>query len=103
MKVKFKSARGIALTVILLAVIVCAFIYAASNTAGSVSQKQLDGLSDAVMKAAIQCYAVEGFYPPTIEYLVDNYGLSVNEKKYLVSYDTFSPAAMPKIDVFQIN
>ena len=32
----------------------------------------------AVQQSALQCYTVEGAYPPNLEYLEENYGLRVN-------------------------
>ena len=38
-------------------------------------------VEEAIQKAAVQCYAIEGSYPP-IEYLVAHYGLVINESAY---------------------
>lgn len=60
----------------------------------------LEVLSQAIMKSAVQCYALEGFYPPNIQYLEDNYGLLVNHDKYFISYRVFASNIMPEVDVF---
>lgn len=57
-------------------------------------------LSDAIIRSAVQCYAIEGFYPPDIEYLENNYGLVVNHNKYVVSYNVFASNIMPDVEVF---
>ncbi len=57
-------------------------------------------LSDAIMRSAVQCYAIEGFYPPNIEYLEDNYGLMLNRDKYVISYNVFASNIMPEVTVF---
>ena len=48
-------------------------------------------LSDAIIRSAVQCFAIEGFYPPDIEYLENNYGLLVDHNKYFVSYRVLLP------------
>ena len=44
-----------------------------------------------------QCYAIEGRYPPSVEYLEENYAVQINRKKYNVFYDGFASNVMPEI------
>jgi hypothetical protein len=60
-------------------------------------------LSDAIIRSAVQCYAIEGFYPPDIEYLENNYGLLVDHNKYFVSYSVFASNIIPEVQVFLKN
>lgn len=60
-------------------------------------------LSDAIIRSAVQCYAIEGFYPPNIEYLEENYGLLVDHDKYFISYSVFASNIIPEVDLFQKN
>ncbi|MDD2494824.1 MAG: hypothetical protein PHE29_06480 [Tissierellia bacterium] len=57
-------------------------------------------IKDAINRSAVQCYAVEGYFPPNIEYLEKNYGLVVDYDKYIVSYNVFASNIMPDIEVF---
>ena len=50
-------------------------------------------------RSALQCYAVEGVYPPNLQYLEDNYGLQVNTKDYYVSYEAFASNLPPTVKV----
>ena len=56
---------------------------------------------ESVMRGAISCYALEGFYPPDYEYLKENYGIRVNEEKYTVFYSVFASNMMPDITVVE--
>ncbi len=60
-------------------------------------------LSDAIIRSAVQCYAIEGFYPPDIEYLENNYGLLVDHNKYFVSYNVFASNIIPEVQIFLKN
>lgn len=60
-------------------------------------------LRDAIYKSTVQCYAIEGFYPPDIKYLEDNYGLIVDHNKYVISYSVFASNIMPDIEIFSRN
>ena len=53
----------------------------------------------AVQRSALQCYAVEGAYPPDLQYLEDNYGLQVNKKDFYVTYEAFASNLPPTVRV----
>lgn len=53
----------------------------------------------AVLDAAMQCAAVEGSYPSSLEYLEERYGLVVNHQDYLVAYDAFASNVPPTVVV----
>ncbi len=46
---------------------------------------------------AVQCYASEGFYPPDLDYLVENYHLILKEDQFIYFYDAFASNIMPDI------
>ncbi len=53
------------------------------------------------MRAVISCYATEGSYPESYEYLQKNYGVSINEDKYAVFYEAFASNMMPDITIIE--
>ncbi|MCR5325032.1 MAG: hypothetical protein K6E85_17380 [Lachnospiraceae bacterium] len=55
----------------------------------------------AVRKAAVQCYADEGRYPSTLDYLVENYGITIDEDTFMVTYDCAAANVFPNISVFR--
>lgn len=56
-------------------------------------------LQDAIHRAMVQCYAIEGIYPPSVEYLEENYGIVIDREQYAVFYDGFASNVMPQISV----
>ena len=56
-------------------------------------------LKEAIQRSALQCYVVEGVYPPDLEYLKENYGLTVNSKDYYIDYEIFAENLPPEIRV----
>ncbi len=56
-------------------------------------------LRTAVEQCALQCYVVEGVYPPSLSYLEEHYGLQVNRKDYYVVYDIFASNIPPDVKV----
>ena len=60
---------------------------------------ETESVREAVKNAALTCYAVEGAYPDTLEYLKENYQLSYNEDLYYITYDAFASNRIPDIYV----
>ena len=58
-------------------------------------------LKSAVTQIALQCYVVEGFYPPSLSYLEENYGLRVNREDYYVVYEIFASNVPPNVQVLK--
>jgi hypothetical protein len=79
------------------------FIWNLSSVDKTAETKALDAASQAVTRAAVQCYAIEGRYPRSIDYLAENYGLSIDEEKYVVHYDYYAENMIPDIWVFPIG
>jgi len=67
------------------------------------SEQQLIVQKKAIEHAAVLCYALEGFYPPKIEYLEEKYGLIVDRDKFMVLYRTFGSNIRPEISVYRIS
>ncbi len=54
---------------------------------------------DAIRNAAVTCYAVEGAYPESVDYLREHYRLAYDEDRYLVTYEAFASNRIPDIYV----
>jgi len=64
------------------------------------AQSRISGLDvarSAAARAVMQCYALEGAYPP--QYLVDNYGLLADLDKYVYQYEPVAGNIHPIIGV----
>ncbi len=85
--------------VLFFAAIILLFFQGIAGISETNQQEQLRSATNAVTRATIQCYALEGQYPPDIRYLEENYGLSVDQKKYIIHYSAFASNIMPQITV----
>jgi len=95
-----KDTKGILFTVVILAVVVIFFVAAVGGASGKADSSAAASLEKAIKRAVIQCYAIEGFYPPDITYLEDNYGIIV-DSRFIVEYISFSGNNLPMIKVLQ--
>lgn len=62
---------------------------------------QPDRIKEAIERACVQCYALEGSYPPDLKYLSEHYGLILNEDKYFYYYEIFASNVMPYVEVYE--
>lgn len=56
-----------------------------------------------VHQAAVQCYALEGFYPMSIEYLEMYYGIAIDKQRYFIDYQYVASNLMPNITIFAVD
>ena len=56
-------------------------------------------LEMALRRATVACYATEGIYPPTLDYLKQHYGIQIDKSRYSVFYEIFADNLMPEITV----
>lgn len=68
------QTKGYLLSAAALLLLVGVFAVGALSFAGKAGQKGEESLRRAVTRASVQCYAIEGRYPPSVEYLEENYG-----------------------------
>ena len=94
-----RNTKGILFTLLILAVVVIFFFTAVSGASDKADSSSTATLEKAIKRAAVQCYAIEGFYPPDITYLEENYGIII-DPEYAVEYIAFSGNNLPSIKVF---
>lgn len=97
-----KKINPFLLQIAVLALAVMAVSFLADGLKADVGDEQLIIAQDAVCKYAVQCYALEGFYPSDISYLEENYGLALNDN-YLYHYVCIGSNMMPEIKVFYLS
>jgi len=88
-----------------LAVFICMTVVAGAGITGMRnrnSEQQLTVQKKAIERAAVLCYALEGFYPPKIEHLEEKYGLIVDRNKFFVVYRTFGSNIRPEVSVYRL-
>jgi len=95
--------RQLVLPLALFALLMALFLWGMNNVDATTQSEQLKIAERAVTRAVVKCYALEGQYPPSVAYLRENYGLSVDESKYIVHFDFFWGNIMPQIFVFPRN
>ena len=92
--------RRVRIIYVLLAVLICFNIFVAVANSRSIARTQgVATLRESIVNAAVQCCAVEGSYPSSIEHLEKNYGLVVNRDYYVVQYEYLGDNIPPSVVV----
>lgn len=81
----------------LIAVILAAAVLLISRISGAQDTAETDIVRAAVRDAALTCYAVEGAYPSSVEYLREHYQLAYDESRYYITYEAFASNRLPDI------
>ena len=85
---------------VLLAILIGFNLMVAVMTSRSVARTQgVASLRESIVEAAVQCCAVEGSYPSSIQHLEDDYGLVVNRDDYVVQYEYLGDNVPPSVVV----
>ncbi len=102
---KHGSNLGVYVTILLFALIVLAFLLVLNNVFGKTELEHAAFLENAVRRAVITCFAIEGRYPPSLSYLANNYGLqsALNNDQYIVSYNVYASNIFPDIAVLKVG
>ena len=84
----------------LLAALLFSFLFSAAHRSDTREQAVI---SDALRRAVVTCYAVEGKYPPSLDYIYENYGVHVDGSRYAVFYEVIAANVMPTLEVMRIG
>ena len=89
------------LAIAFLIVLIAIFLSGLASAKSHSKEEALQVAENSVRHAVISCYALEGMYPDSYEYLKDNYGLKIDEGRYIVHYEIFASNIMPDITVLE--
>ncbi|MEG0320580.1 MAG: hypothetical protein RR450_01825 [Oscillospiraceae bacterium] len=91
-----KRVLGVAVTIVLMVALLLSGVWFLSR---EVSDEALATTQKNIARAALQCYSLEGFYPESLSYLREHYGVQVDEKRFFVDYVPVASNLMPQITV----
>ena len=77
------------------------FMNGVNSIEETTQSKQLESLRTAITRSVTQCYAVEGFYPSSLDYLVAHYGITYDADMFLVDYEYCGNNLFPEITILR--
>ncbi len=99
-KTSAASVLKLVVPIALFLVIALAVVFGVREVSASSRAERLNAIEQAVRRSAVQCYAIEGRYPRSLDYLAQHYGLSVDKNKYVYHYQYAGANILPQIKVF---
>ena len=100
---KKRISESMNFSVFFFILVIVAFLFGISFIASTSSRDQKQILTDAVNKDIIHCYAVEGYYPPSLGYIEEHYGLTYDRTKYMVDYVPIGDNIMPSVTIVELS
>ena len=96
-----KSNIFTAASILFFVLLLSCFLIGIQSISKSSVEKQKQSLETALQRDIVHCYAVEGTYPPSLEYIKSHYGLTYNEDLFFVDYQPIGANLMPDVTIIE--
>ena len=87
---------------IIFAILFIFFLGIDEISSGNIERQQAS-LQEAVDRDIVQCYSLEGIYPPSLEYMEEHYGLIYDKKLFFIDYRPVASNIYPEVTIIQIG
>jgi hypothetical protein len=77
------------------------FFAGTTSVTADTRRRQKERLEDALNRDITSCYALEGTYPASLEYLKEHYGLTYDEDYFFVDYHIRGSNLLPDITIIE--
>lgn len=88
-------------SILFFTVLMVLFIRGVNSVSETTREKQQESLETALQHSIAQCYAVEGSYPVSVNYLSEHYGLTYDADEFIVDYDYYGSNIYPDVTVIR--
>lgn len=79
------------------------FIIGSGSLSTSRSDQEYTIVRNALDRSITQCYALEGAYPPDLDYLHDNYGFTYDTTHFYIDYHYIGGNLRPDVTIISKN
>ncbi len=90
-----RKAAPLAVTLAVLA----GFYMSVLSLSGTASEEQKKNLESTLRRGIMQCYALEGAYPESLDYLLNNYPVYYDKDSFLIDYQIIGQNIYPSVSV----
>lgn len=103
MERKYRPQLRLLLSVSVFAVILLCFYLGVQSLSADTDRRQRDSLEEALNRGITYCYAVEGAYPESLEYLTEHYGLTYDHDRFFVDYCVSGANLYPDVTILEVK
>lgn len=89
------------ISILFFCMVLAFFLYAILTFGSASADRQEAALQNAIEKDIMNCYALEGFYPPSLAYLEEHYGLLYNKDMFFADYQPIGSNIMPSVTIIR--
>ena len=98
----FKDIFGsVQFSVIFFVAIFVFFLYMLGNISDDTKARQEESLNSAVHRCIVSCYCVEGTYPPSLDYMIQHYGLTYDKSSFFIDYRSEGSNIYPEVAIIR--
>ena len=98
---KKRILESVNFSIIFFIAVIAVFIIGITAISSNNEKDERKILESALNKDVVHCYAIEGYYPPNLQYIKDHYGLTYDEDKFLVDYEPIGNNIMPNVTIVE--
>ena len=98
-KSRMNGNFSMVITFLVFVLVLAVLFVGTTNLSSAAGEEGVAATYKAIERAAVLCYATEGFYPPSLSYIEEKYGVQIDEKRYTIRYEVFASNVMPVIQV----
>lgn len=96
-----RPLRNLLLSVGFFLAVISVCFFGLNQIHAQTAEEELASLESAIHRSVAHCYATEGFYPESLEYLKKEYGIRYDSDKFFVDYQIWGENMMPDITIIQ--
>jgi len=103
---KRNAVATLLLTLIPLAITIIIVVFVMIGLRQTEESNRAEGirlLEEALRRTVIHSYAVDGFFPESLEYIENHFGVYIDHTRFVVHYEVFASNIQPTIRVFELN
>ena len=104
---KYLSRKGIKFEkkqiagILLFLMIFAAFVFGISGISRQTAQNQTETLHLAISRSIAHAYASQGYYPESLEALLEQYPITYDTDKYFVDYQVLGKNIFPDVTIIE--
>ena len=97
-----KKHVSLRLIPVLAGIAALVFLWFSADRIDSGNQaKEKEIISTALSRSITQCYALEGFYPPDLDYLCSHYGFTYDTEHFFIDYQYIGSNMRPDVTIIE--
>ena len=95
--------QALALPASCFIIVLVLFFSGVYKISATTKEQELESLQTAINRNIVHCYAVEGQYPPSLDYMEEHYGLSYDTSRYFIDYQPSAANIMPSVTIIPLE